>query len=125
LPFAILLEGFKYATNPGPARNWLTLAKGNLMAEPEVEAAWRAEFRRTSEKQFRDAPNSGVGDALDSGVGIVDEPKRQAGFRWLGDEAEEQRLREEKTYHYVRWTLFAAVAAVIVGLIGVGLSFLH
>jgi hypothetical protein len=91
--------------------------KGNLMAEPEVEAAWRAEFKRIGAKQLR--------DALSGGVGIADEPKRQAAFRWLGDEAEEQRLREEKTYHYVRWTFFAAIAVVIVGLIGVGLTFLH
>jgi hypothetical protein len=58
------------------------------MADPEVEAAWRAEFKRIGEKQLR--------DALNSGVGIADEPKRQAAFRWLGDEAEERRLREEK-----------------------------
>ncbi len=87
------------------------------MAEPEVEAAWRAEFKRIGEAQLR--------DALSSGSGFTDELKRQAAFRWLGDEAEEQRLREEHTHHYVRWTLIAAVAAVIVGLIGVGLTFLH
>jgi hypothetical protein len=51
---------------------------------------------------------------------MSDEPKRQAAFRWSGDEAETRRLQEEHTYHYVRWTLFAAVAAVIVGLIVVG-----
>jgi hypothetical protein len=34
-------------------------------------------------------------------------------------------LREEQAHHYVRWTFFAAVAAMIVGLIDVGLSFLH
>jgi hypothetical protein len=56
---------------------------------------------------------------------MADEPKRQATFRWLGDETETRRLREEKKYHYVRWTFFAAVAAVIVGFIGVGLAFLH
>jgi len=81
------------------------------MAEPEVEAAWRAEFKRIGETQVRDALNS-----------ITDEKKRQAAFRWLGDEAEARRLREEQTHHYVRWTFFAAVAAVIVGLIGVGLT---
>jgi hypothetical protein len=53
------------------------------------------------------------------------EPKRQAAFRWLGDEAEARRLREEQTHHYVRWTFVAAVAAAVVGLIGVGLTFLH
>jgi len=58
-------------------------------------------------------------------LGIADEPKRQAGFRWLGDEAQARRLREDKTRHYVRWTFFAAIAAVIVSLIGVGLTLLH
>jgi hypothetical protein len=61
------------------------------MAEPEVEAAWRAEFKRIGETQVRDALNS-----------ITDETKRQAAFRWLGDEAEARRLREEQTHHYVR-----------------------
>ena len=92
-------------------------AEEQLMAEPEVEAAWRAEFKRIGDKQLR--------DALNSGIGIADEPKRQAAFRWLGDESEEWRLREEKTHHYVRWTFFAALAAVIVSLIGVGLTLLH
>ncbi len=67
-----------------------------------------AEFKRIGETQLR--------DALNSGGGFTDEPKRQAAFRWLGDEAQARRLREEKTYHYVRWTFFAAIAAVIVGL---------
>ena len=87
------------------------------MAEPELEAAWRAEFKRIGEAQLR--------DALNSGSRLTDEQKRHAAFRWLGDEAEEQRLREEQTHHYVRWAFFAAIAAVIVGLIGVGLTFLH
>ena len=50
------------------------------MADPEVEAAWRAEFERIGETQLRDALNSG-------GV-FTDEPKRQAAFRCLGDEAQ-------------------------------------
>jgi hypothetical protein len=48
------------------------------MAEPEVEAAWRAEFKRVGETQ--------LGEALNSGGGFADEPKRQAAFRWLGEE---------------------------------------
>jgi hypothetical protein len=57
-----------------------------------------------------------------SGDGLTDELKRQAAFRWLGDEAEAQRLQQEQTYHYVRWTFLVAVAAVIAGLIAVGLA---
>jgi hypothetical protein len=49
------------------------------MAEPEVEAAWRAEFERSGATQLR--------DALNSGDGFTDELKRQAAFRWLDDEA--------------------------------------
>jgi len=79
------------------------------MADPEVEAAWRAEFKRIRETE-----------AFHSGS---DDPK--VAFRWSGDEAEARRLQEERTHHYVRWTFFGAVAVVIVGLIGVGLSFLH
>jgi hypothetical protein len=86
------------------------------MAEPEVEAAWRAEFKRSGVTQIRDAL---------SGDGFTDELKRQAAFRWLGDEAEAQRLEQEQTYHYVRWTFLVAVAAVIAGLIAVGLALLR
>ena len=85
------------------------------MAEPEVEAAWRAEFERSGVKELRDAL---------SGDSFSDELKRQAAFRWLGDEAEAQRLHQEQTYHYVRWTFLVAVAAVIAGLIAVGLALL-
>ena len=59
-----------------------------------------------------------------SGDGLTDELKRQAAFRWLGDEAEAQRLQQEQTYHYVRWSFLVAVAAVIAGLIAVGLALL-
>ena len=79
------------------------------MAEPELEAAWRAEFRRI---HATEAPDS-----------IPDDPK--AAFRWSGDETEARRLQEEHTHHYLQWTFFAAAAAMIVALIGVGRSFLH
>jgi len=84
------------------------------MAEPEIEAASRAELNRIAGTH-----------ALKSGSDVTDELKRQAAFRWLGDEPEVQRLREDQTHHYARWAILAAVAAVIVGLIGVGLTFLH
>jgi hypothetical protein len=43
----------------------------------------------------------------------------------VGDEAESQRLKQEQSYHYVRWTVLVAVAAVIAGLIAVGLALLR
>jgi len=78
------------------------------MAEPEVEAAWRAEFERIHDTETFDSP---------------DDP--MAAFRWSGDEAEARRLQEEHTHHYLRWAFVGAFAAVIVSVIGVGLSFLH
>ena len=85
------------------------------MAEPEVEAAWRAEFERSGVTEIRDGL---------SGGGFTDE-KRQAAFHWLGDEAEAQRLQQEQTYHYIRWTFLIAVAVVIAGLVALGLSLLR
>ena len=85
------------------------------MAEPEVEAARRAEFERSGVTQIRDALGGG---------GLADE-KSQAAFRWLGDEAEARRLQQEQTHHYIKWTLLIAVAVVIAGLIALGLSALR
>jgi ribosomal protein L6P/L9E len=81
------------------------------MAEPEVDAAWRAEFER-------------VGEDGDRGS-LSRESNRQPAFRWLGDQAEVQRLSEERAHHYLRWTVLALIAAMIVGLIAFGLTFLH
>ena len=81
------------------------------MAEPEVEAAWRAEFGRI---HAAEAPRSGK--ALEDAARVA--------FRWSGDEAEVRRLEEEHSHHYLRWTFLSTVAVMIVGLIGVGLSFL-
>jgi hypothetical protein len=81
------------------------------MGEPNVEAAWRAEFKRIhATKAFRSANV------------FPDDPKAE--FRWSGDDAETQRLQEEHTHHYLRWTFLSTVAVMIVGLIGVGLSYL-
>jgi hypothetical protein len=82
------------------------------MADPQHEAEWRAEFERIGESQ--------VGSFINSGP--MSEEKRQFGFRWLGEQAHARKLREERNLWYARWTFFAAVAAVIVGLIGIALS---
>jgi hypothetical protein len=83
------------------------------MAEPEVEAAWRAELERIGEKQPR--------DTLDSSS----TSKKQVPLHWLGDEVEARRLRQEHSHHYLRWTFLAAVGAVIAILIAEGLTLLH
>ena len=48
-----------------------------------------------------------------------------AAFNWSGDESERQRLQEQQTYHYVRWTFLVAIAVAIVSFIGVGLTLLQ
>jgi hypothetical protein len=78
------------------------------MAEPEVESAWRAELERIGEKQSSGST-----------------PKKQVPLRWLGDEVEARRLRQERAHHYARWTLFAVIGAVIAILIAEGLTLLH
>ena len=74
------------------------------MAQAEVEAAWQAEFKRIGATEALDGP--------------------RAACCWSGDEAEARRLQEEHAHHYLRWTFVCAFAVMIVGLIGVGLSFL-
>jgi hypothetical protein len=61
-------------------------------------------------------------EASQSGQALEDAAR--LAFRWSGDEAEVQRLQEERTHHYLRWTFLSTVAVMIVGLIGVGLSFI-
>jgi hypothetical protein len=53
------------------------------------------------------------------------ELKREAAFRWSGDETQARRVQEEQAHHYLRWSFFAAVGAVIAGLIAEGLTLLH
>ncbi len=109
-------------TIQAPARShggiaWVK-SRETAVVEPQdkAEAAWRAEFKRIGEAQLRDALNSSM---------LNDESKRQAALRWLGDETQALRLHEDQTSHYVRWTFLVAVAVVIVGVIGVGLTLLH
>jgi hypothetical protein len=85
------------------------------MAKLKLEAAWREEFKRVGETQFRNPRD----------VGLTEEPKGQMSLRWCGDEAESRRLREGQTHHYFQWTSVAVVAAVIVSLIVFSLTFLH
>ena len=53
------------------------------------------------------------------------EPQRQFAFRWLREQGQNKKLREQQMYSYARWTLWAAAAAVVVGVIGVLVTWLH
>jgi hypothetical protein len=87
------------------------------MAERSNETLWREEFERLGEMQ--------VYDNVKQGAIYNDEVKRQAAFRWLGEVAAVRRARELRSYTYVRWTFYAAVAAVIVGAIGIFVTLFH
>jgi hypothetical protein len=81
----------------------------------EDEARWRAEFDKIGvhEVQAHLARNEYV------------PAQRVTAFWWLKDRQEQQDRREEATYRYVRWTFYAALAAVIVGVVGVLVTLVH
>jgi hypothetical protein len=84
------------------------------MAESEVEAAWRAELERIGEKQ----PSDTVDNSSTA-------KKQVLPLHWVGDEVEARRLRQDHAHHYLKWTFFAAIGAVIAILIAEGLTLLH
>ena len=87
------------------------------MANSEQENGWRDEFERLGELL--------VYDNVKQGAIYNDEAKRQAAIRWLADQARNRRDREKQSFWYARWTFFAAIAAVAVGLIGIAVTLLH
>jgi hypothetical protein len=90
---------------------------GDGMSSAEEEASWRVEFERDGERA--------VHDTIYHGSGIYPDPKRLAALRWLREQESKRALREEKMLRYVRRTLLAAVGAVIVGVVGVLVTWLH
>ena len=77
------------------------------MADTDQEAQWRVEFQRVGR------------DAIYRGHNMFDEPRRQFAFRWLRERELEDEQRANSAQWYAKWTFMAAVAAVIVGIIGV------
>ena len=83
------------------------------MADSDEEAQWRKEFAK-----------DGV-DALWRVQDTLPEPKRQFALRWLREKERAREAREDASHCYLKWTFAAAVAAVIVGIIGVAVTFWH
>ncbi len=73
----------------------------------DKEAQWRAEFERVGH------------DAVHREHRMFPEPKRQLAFRWLREKEIAREAHDEAAQWYAKWTFWAAVAAVIVGIIGV------
>lgn len=87
------------------------------MPNAEEEAAWRAEFEAAGESEVR--------DVIYRGPGMYPDPKRLAALRWLREQARGRNLREKQTHRYAWWTLWAAIAAVVVGVVGVAVTWFH
>ncbi len=82
-----------------------------------ADNAWQEEFERLGEQQ--------VYDNVKQGAIYNDEAKRQAAFKWLGDQAARRREREREIFWYSKWTFYAAVAAIVAGIAGVVVTLLH
>ena len=87
------------------------------MPDNEHEIKWRAEFDAAGEHEVR--------DRLSKPAHMNHEPQRQFAFRWLREQEQYKKVREQQMYSYARWTLWAAAAAVVVGVIGVLVTWLH
>ena len=81
------------------------------------EEVWRAEFEKEGETAIR--------DALNFRPFSFPEPKLQFAVRWLREQTAARNLRDKRTHRYVRWTFWAALAAVIVGIFIVVTSYGH
>jgi len=81
------------------------------MSDTEDERAWRAEFETAGERQ--------VHDTIYYGPGIYSDPKRLFAIRWFREKEVDRANKDRQMLCYVRWTFWAAVAAVIVGIIAI------
>ena len=84
-------------------------------ADPKEMEQWRAEFEHAGIHE--------VQAHIDRNE-YVSAQKLEA-FRWLKDIAKHREQRESSTYWYVKFTFWAAIAAVFVGIIGVAVTLVH
>ena len=87
------------------------------MPTADEEAKWRAEFDADGERL--------VHDTIYHGPGIYPDPKRLFALRWLREKEAIRNAQERRVSSYVRWTFWAAVAAVVVGIISVLVTWFH
>jgi hypothetical protein len=81
------------------------------MTDADQEAKWRAELEKAGN------------DAVRREHMTFPEPKRQLAFRWLREKEKAREARDEAAQWYLKWTFRAAVAAVVVGIIGVVVTY--
>jgi hypothetical protein len=83
------------------------------MADTDQEAQWRADFERAGQDAVR----------FELGRMIYSEPTRQFAFRWLREKEQANERLGAAAQWYTKWTFWAAIAAVIVGIIGVAVTY--
>ena len=77
----------------------------SFKTDRQKEASWRMEFEQSVLKNVKQGAT-------------YSEAKRQAAFRWLSEQAQLRDRREARNADLVWLALFAAIAAVSIGTIG-------
>ena len=83
----------------------------------DEQADWRGHFEKIGETR--------VHQLLLKGAISANDPRRTFALEWLSKQEAARRHREQEAYSYTQWTFYAAVAAVIVGMIGVVATLIH
>ena len=87
------------------------------MADTDEQAKWRVEFQEGGESEVR--------QNLPDGAIYNSPPKRDFARQWLREQECAHELRDQQIQSYTRHTFWAAVAAVIVGIIAIVATLLH
>ncbi len=88
------------------------------MSDPSPEEiAWRKEFEEAGESAVRDSYNN-----LSGGLWASGEVKLRFLRKWLREKELKHEGREENTFWYTRWTFWAAISAIVVGLVGIAVT---
>jgi hypothetical protein len=112
-----LLDALRQPTDDFSPRS---LSLASISMTTDEQANWRIEFEKTGEAQVRQNL---------SNPAIYNSPaKSDFARQWLREREAAPEQREQQTYSYTRRTLWAAVAAVLVGVIAIiiaGASWLY
>jgi hypothetical protein len=87
------------------------------MSDTDEQAKWLVEFQEAGENEVR---QNLLNDAIYNSP-----PKRYFARQWLREQERAREVRDQQIHSYTRRTFWAAVAAVIVGVIAVVTTCLH
>jgi hypothetical protein len=85
-----------------------------MAATQEQQNEWRARLERLGEVTVRSDLQLRQG----VGIGFSGDEMLQVAFNWLRQKEQEREIQERLTFVYIRWTLVAAIAAVLTGVAG-------